>query len=147
MLRGIRAGLEAHPDTRAIYPVHPNPAVKNTAERVFAGCDAVRLCEPLSVLDFHNILARCCLVMTDSGGIQEEATALGKPTLVMRGTTERPEGITSGTLRLVGTDENAVSRALSLLLDDAEEYGKMAHSANPYGDGKACVRIADIIEK
>lgn len=147
MLCGIRSAVESHPDTRAIYPVHPNPAVRKTAEKVFAGCEAVRLCEPLSVLDFHNILARCYLVMTDSGGIQEEATALGKPTLVMRNTTERPEGITSGTLRLVGTDENAVSRALSALLDDADEYGKMAHSACPYGDGKACVRIADILEK
>ena len=147
MFRAIRRVLDEHDDVRAIYPIHRNPAVRETAAEVFGGDERIHIIEPLDVLDFHNFLARSYLVLTDSGGIQEEATALGKPTLVMRNTTERPEGITSGTLRLVGTDENAVSRALSALLDDADEYGKMAHSACPYGDGKACVRIADILEK
>lgn len=145
MLSGIREEIEAHSDVMAIYPVHPNPPVKKTAEAVFAGCDSVVLCEPLSVVDFHNILARCYLVVTDSGGIQEEATALGKPTLVMRDTTERPEGITMGTLRLVGTKKDAIRLAVKTLLDDPREYGKMARGANPYGDGKACVRIANIL--
>lgn len=147
MLSGIRRAIEEHPDVKAIYPVHPNPQVKETAKKIFAGCDRVRLTEPLSVPDFHNILARCFLAMTDSGGIQEEAPAFGKPVLVMRDTTERPEGVEAGVLRLVGTKEEDVYVSLSELLDDAAAYEKMSHRANPYGDGTACRRIADILEK
>lgn len=147
IFRAVRRVADEIPDVKVLYPVHMNPTIRALAREILGGDERIRLIPPMEVLDFHNILARSDLVMTDSGGIQEEATALGKPTLVMRNTTERPEGITSGTLRLVGTDENAVSRALSALLDDAGEYDKMAHSACPYGDGKACVRIADILEK
>lgn len=146
MLLGIRRAVEEHPDVKAIYPVHPNPQVKKTAERIFAGCDRVHLTDPLSVQDFHNILSRCFLAMTDSGGIQEEAPAFGKPVLVMRDTTERPEGLEAGVIRLVGTDAEKVFAALSDLLENEEEYAKMSHRANPYGDGTACVKIADILE-
>ena len=145
MFRAIRRVMDEHPDTKAIYPIHMNPRVREIAERFLGGDDRIHIIEPLDVLDFHNFLARCHLVLTDSGGIQEEAPSLGKPVLVMRGTTERPEGIEDGTIRLVGTEEETIYREFSRLLTDRAAYGAMAHAANPYGDGRACERIADIL--
>ena len=147
MFRAIRRVIDEHTDVKAIYPVHLNPAVREIAAEILGGDERIRIIEPLDVADFHNFLARCCLVLTDSGGIQEEATALGKPVLVMRDVTERPEGIEAGTLRLVGTDEERIRREFSLLLDDADEYRKMSRASNPYGDGLASRRIADILER
>ena len=145
MFRAIRRVMDEHPDTKAIYPIHMNPRVREIAGRFLGGDDRIHIIEPLDVLDFHNFLARCRLVLTDSGGIQEEAPSLGKPVLVMRDTTERPEGIEAGTLRLVGTEEETIYREFSRLLTDRAAYGAMAHAANPYGDGHACERIADIL--
>ena len=147
MFRAIRRVLEEHPDCRAVYPVHMNPIVRKAAEEELAGCDQIHLIDPIGVFDCHNFEARCCLCLTDSGGIQEECPAYGKPVLVMRDTTERPEGISAGTLKLVGTNEETIYRSFTELLDDPEAYAKMAHAANPYGDGHACERIADILEK
>ena len=146
MFRAIRRVMEEHPDIKAIYPIHMNPAVREKAEQELKGCDRIRIIEPLDVLDFHNFLAKSFLILTDSGGIQEEAPSLGKPVLVMRDTTERPEGIEAGTLKLVGTDEEAIYQNFSRLLSDNEEYNKMSRASNPYGDGFACERIADILE-
>ena len=146
MFRAIRRITEEFPDVKAIYPVHMNPAVRKCAAQYLGGCDRIHLIEPLDVLDFHNFLNRCYLVLTDSGGIQEEAPGLGKPVLVMRDTTERPEGIAAGTLKLTGTEEESIYSHFRLLLTDQEEYAKMAHASNPYGDGHACQRIADVLE-
>lgn len=146
MFRAIRRVMEEHSDVKAIYPIHMNPAVREKAERELAGCDRIRIIEPLDVLDFHNFLNRAYLILTDSGGIQEEAPSLGKPVLVMRNTTERPEGIAAGTLKLVGTDEGNIYKSFSQLLSDKEIYDKMAHASNPYGDGFTSKRIADILE-
>ncbi|MBQ3590613.1 MAG: UDP-N-acetylglucosamine 2-epimerase (non-hydrolyzing), partial [Clostridia bacterium] len=146
MFRAIRRVMEEHPDVKAIYPIHMNPVVREAAAAELGGCDRVRIIEPLEVLDFHNFLARSYMILTDSGGIQEEAPSLGKPVLVMRDTTERPEGIKAGTLKLVGTDEQVIYDNFTLLLDDKDAYEKMAAASNPYGDGLACVRIADILE-
>ena len=146
MFRAIRRITEEFPDVKAIYPVHLNPAVRSSAKEYLGGCERIHLIEPLDVLDFHNFLNRCYLVLTDSGGIQEEAPGLGKPVLVMRDTTERPEGIAAGTLKLTGTEEESIYRHFRLLLTDEEEYKKMAHASNPYGDGHACRRIADVLE-
>ena len=146
MFRAIRRILDEHPDVKAIYPIHMNPAVREAAHAELDGCDRIRIIEPLEVLDFHNFLARCYLILTDSGGIQEEAPSLGKPVLVMRDTTERPEGIKAGTLKLVGTDETVIYDNFKELLENAESYRKMTAASNPYGDGKACERIADILE-
>ncbi|NLD24329.1 MAG: UDP-N-acetylglucosamine 2-epimerase (non-hydrolyzing), partial [Bacteroidales bacterium] len=115
------------------------------AQEILSGCDRIRLIEPLDVLDFHNFLARSYLILTDSGGIQEEAPSLGKPVLVMRDITERPEGIAAGTLKLVGTDEKRIFDTFKLLLENEEEYKKMSQASNPYGDGFASKRIADIL--
>lgn len=142
MLRAIRRVMEEHPDTKALYPIHMNPLVREAAHTELDGFDRLRLVEPMDVLDFHNFLARCHLVLTDSGGIQEEAPGLGKPVLVMRDTTERPEGVEAGTLRLVGTDEETIYKAFTELLDDAAAYEAMSHASNPYGDGHASERIA-----
>ncbi len=147
MFRAIKRIIEEYPDTKAIYPIHMNPAVRETANEILADCDRIRIIEPLDVLDFHNFLNSSYLILTDSGGIQEEAPSLGKPVLVMRDTTERPEGIKAGTLKLVGTDEDTIYREFKLLLEDGEAYGKMSRASNPYGDGFACRRIADILEK
>ena len=147
MFRAIRRVLEEHPDCRAVYPVHMNPIVRKAAEEELAGCDQIHLIDPIGVFDCHNFEARCSLCLTDSGGIQEECPAYGKPVLVMRDTTERPEGVSAGTLKLVGTNEETIYRSFTELLDDPEAYAKMAHAANPYGDGHACERIADILEK
>ena len=152
MFRAIRQVLEEHDDVKAVYPIHLNPLVRQAAEEVFGeGSPGGRekrmhLIEPLDVLDFHNFLARACLVLTDSGGIQEEAPSLGIPVLVMRDTTERPEGITAGTLKLAGTNEETIYSSFTELLDNQTVWARMAHASNPYGDGQASVRIADIIE-
>ena len=146
MFRAIRRIIDEHPDVKAIYPIHLNPAVREAAAQELGGCDRIRMIEPLDVLDFHNFLARSYLVLTDSGGIQEEAPSLGKPVLVMRDTTERPEGIAAGTLKLVGTEEETIYASFKQLLCDRDEYARMSQASNPYGDGCACRRIADIIE-
>ena len=146
MFRAIRRVMEEHPDVKAIYPIHMNPVVRKAADEELGGCERIRIIEPLEVLDFHNFLARSYMILTDSGGIQEEAPSLGKPVLVMRDTTERPEGIAAGTLRLVGTDEQAIYDNFKRLLEDSAAYDAMSHASNPYGDGFACKRIADILE-
>lgn len=146
MFRAIRKIMDEHPDVKAIYPIHMNPAVRTIADEELGGCDRVRIIEPLDVLDFHNFLARSFMILTDSGGIQEEAPSLGKPVLVMRDTTERPEGISAGTLKLVGTDEEIIYKNFKELLENKKAYDAMAHASNPYGDGFACKRIADILE-
>ena len=145
MFRAIRRIIEEHPDVRAIYPIHMNPVVREEANAELGGCDRIRIIEPLDVLDFHNFLSRSYLILTDSGGIQEEAPALGKPVLVMRDTTERPEGIAAGTLRLVGTEEETIYKNFKELLEARAAYDKMAHAAMHYGDGFASVRIADVL--
>ena len=147
MFRAIRRCLDEHPDVKAIYPIHMNPVVRQTADEILGGEERIRIIEPLEVLDFHNFLARSFLILTDSGGIQEEAPSLGKPVLVMRDTTERPEGIAAGTLKLVGTDEEVIYKNFKRLLEDEGEYAKMSTASNPYGDGFACKRIADILER
>ncbi len=145
MFRAIRRVMEEHPDTKAIYPIHMNPQVRKAAHEELDGFDRIRIVEPLEVLDFHNFMAASYLILTDSGGIQEEAPGLGKPVLVMRDTTERPEGVAAGTLRLVGTEEDAIYREFSKLLSSESAYLAMAHASNPYGDGYSSKRIADIL--
>ncbi|MBQ2963490.1 MAG: UDP-N-acetylglucosamine 2-epimerase (non-hydrolyzing) [Clostridia bacterium] len=147
MFRAIRRTMDEYPDVKAIYPIHMNPVVRKAADEELGDCDRIHIIEPLEVLDFHNFLARSYLILTDSGGIQEEAPSLGKPVLVMRDTTERPEGIKAGTLKLVGTDETVIYNSFKELLDNKEAYDKMAQASNPYGDGFACKRIADILEE
>lgn len=150
MFRAIKRVLDEHNDVVAVYPIHMNPAVRNVADEVFGEGEnrdpRIRIIEPLDVLDFHNYMHHSYLILTDSGGIQEEAPSLGKPVLVMRDTTERPEGIKAGTLKLVGTDEETIYKEFTRLLDDENAYEKMAHAANPYGDGHASERIADVLE-
>lgn len=145
MFRAIKHVLDEHKDVKAIYPIHMNPVVRETARSVFGKDGRIRIIEPLDVLDFHNFMQHSYLILTDSGGIQEEAPSLGKPVLVMRDTTERPEGIAAGTLKLVGTDEETIYRTFTELLVNTEEYEKMAHASNPYGDGNASIRIANIL--
>lgn len=147
MFRAVRRIAEDHPDVKVIYPIHMNPVVRETAAAELSGCDRIRLIEPLDVLDFHNFMARSCLVLTDSGGIQEEAPALGKPVLVMRDTTERPEGIEAGTLKLVGTDEEIIYRECRRLLTDHAAYERMSRAVNPYGDGHASEKIVRILSQ
>lgn len=146
IFRAILRVVNENPDIKVIYPIHMNPVVRETANEILGDCDRVRIIEPLEVLDFHNFLANSYMILTDSGGIQEEAPSLGKPVLVLRDTTERPEGIKAGTLKLVGTDEETIYSEFTKLLRDESEYNKMARAANPYGDGFACKRIADILE-
>ena len=145
MFTAIRRIVDEFPDVKVIYPMHLNPVVREMARACFAGEERVHLIEPLDVLDFHNLMAHSYLILTDSGGIQEEAPSLGKPVLVMRDTTERPEGVAAGTLRLVGTREETIYESFTELLDNAAAYEKMSRTANPYGDGHACRRIADIL--
>lgn len=145
MFRAIRKVMEEHPDTKAIYPIHMNPLVRKAAHEELDGFDRLRIIDPLEVLDFHNFLAASHLVLTDSGGIQEEAPSLGKPVLVMRDTTERPEGVAAGTLKLVGTEEETIYYEFSRLLSDDVEYAAMSRASNPYGDGHASERIADVL--
>ncbi|MBR4577401.1 MAG: UDP-N-acetylglucosamine 2-epimerase (non-hydrolyzing) [Clostridia bacterium] len=146
MFRAIRRVLDEHPDCKAVYPIHLNPVVRKAAEEELAGCGRIHIIEPIEVFDCHNFEARAFLCLTDSGGIQEECPSFGVPVLVMRNTTERPEGIQAGTLRLVGTEEESIYRTFTLLLENREEYEKMSRACNPYGDGRACRRIADILE-
>ena len=146
MFRAIRRVLDEHDDVRAIYPIHMNPVVREAAEQELGGCDRIHIIEPIEVFDCHNFEARSFLCLTDSGGIQEECPSYGVPVLVMRDTTERPEGVDAGTLKLVGTDEETIYNTFKLLLENQDEYNKMAHAVNPYGDGHACERIADILE-
>ena len=147
MFRAIRRVMEEHPDTKAVYPIHMNPLVREAAHAELDGFERLRIVEPLEVLDFHNFMAAAHLILTDSGGIQEEAPGLGKPVLVMRDTTERPEGVEAGTLKLVGTDERVIYREFSRLLSDAREYARMSRASNPYGDGHASERIADVLRR
>lgn len=147
MFRAIRRVMEEYPDTKAIYPIHMNPKVRKAAHEELDGFSRLHIIDPLEVLDFHNFLAASYLILTDSGGIQEEAPSLGKPVLVMRDTTERPEGVTAGTLKLVGTEEDVIYREFSRLLSDASEYDAMSHSSNPYGDGYASKRIVDVLAR
>jgi len=147
MFRAIKRIIDEKPDVKAIYPIHMNPVVREAAQEILGNTDRIRIIEPLEVLDFHNFLARSYLILTDSGGIQEEAPSLGKPVLVMRDTTERPEGIAAGTLKLVGTKEKVIYETCMQLLDDPKEYDKMSKASNPYGDGLASKRIADILEE
>ena len=143
--KAIRRVMDEHPDVKAIYPIHMNPVVREIAQEYLGDDDRIHIIEPLDVLDFHNFLSRSYLILTDSGGIQEEAPSLGKPVLVMRDTTERPEGIAAGTLKLVGTEEETIYKEFSRLLSDKDEYEAMSKASNPYGDGHACERIADIL--
>jgi len=145
MFRAIKRMVDEHDDLKVIYPIHMNPMVRQAAAEIFGDSERFHIIEPLDVLDFHNFMARSYLILTDSGGIQEEAPSLGKPVLVMRDTTERPEGIEAGTLKLVGTDEETIYREFKRLITDQGAYDAMAHAANPYGDGRACRRIADIL--
>ncbi|MFR9211413.1 MAG: non-hydrolyzing UDP-N-acetylglucosamine 2-epimerase [Intestinibacter bartlettii] len=147
MFRAIKRIVDKYDDVKVIYPIHMNPVVRKAAKEIFNGEDRVHIIEPLDVLDFHNFLANSYLILTDSGGIQEEAPSLGKPVLVMRDTTERPEGIKAGTLKLVGTEEENIYNEFEKLLTDKNEYEKMSKASNPYGDGYACKRIADILEE
>lgn len=147
MFRAIRRVMEEHPDVKAIYPIHMNPVVRQAAAEELGDFDRIRIIDPLEVLDFHNFLARSYLILTDSGGIQEEAPSLGKPVLVMRDTTERPEGIKAGTLKLVGTSEEVIYSEFTKLLNDKNAYNAMSKASNPYGDGHACERIANILEE
>ncbi len=146
MFRAIRRVLEEHDDVKAVYPIHMNPVVREAANEEMEGCERIRMIEPIGVFDCHNFESRSYLCLTDSGGIQEECPSYGVPVLVMRDTTERPEGVDAGTLRLVGTDEEVIYRTFTELLEDKERYGKMSKAVNPYGDGHACERIADILE-
>lgn len=147
MFRSIRKVMTEHPDTKAIYPIHMNPIVRKAAHEELDGFDRLHIIEPLEVLDFHNFMSSSYLILTDSGGIQEEAPALGKPVLVMRDTTERPEGVAAGTLKLVGTDEDVIYKEFSKLLSDEKEYASMSCASNPYGDGLASSRIADVLNE
>jgi UDP-N-acetylglucosamine 2-epimerase (non-hydrolysing) len=147
MFRAIRRVMDENPDVKAIYPIHMNPVVRQIASDILGGDNRIHIIEPLDVLDFHNFLAHSYLILTDSGGIQEEAPSLGKPVLVMRDTTERPEGIAAGTLKLVGTNEETIYENFKELLENKDAYEKMSKASNPYGDGLASVRIADILEK
>lgn len=144
---GIRQVLLEHTDLRLVYPVHYNPQVRKAADEVFAGMDRVRLIDPMEVVTFHNLMERSFLILTDSGGIQEEAPALGKPVLVLRDTTERPEGVAAGTLRLAGTKKENIYKEFKLLVENHEIYDMMSRAANPYGDGTASRQIADVLER
>lgn len=145
MFRAIRRVAEEFPDVKVVYPVHLNPLVRQAAEEELGGCQSIRLIEPMEVVEFHNLLARSYLILTDSGGIQEEAPSLGKPVIVLRDTTERPEGVTAGTLKLAGTEEESIYGLVRQLLTDGAEYKRMSQAGNPYGDGQASRRIADAI--
>jgi UDP-N-acetylglucosamine 2-epimerase (non-hydrolysing) len=147
MFTAIRSIIEEYPDVKVIYPIHMNPVVREIAESVFNGIDRIHIIEPLDVIDFHNFMARSYMILTDSGGIQEEAPSLGVPVLVMRNTTERPEGVEAGILKLVGTEEKKIYLNCKLLLDNMSEYDKMHRAVNPYGDGTASQKIVDVLLK
>ncbi len=145
IFRAVKRIIEKHNDIKVIYPIHLNPKVREVANEVFDGVDRIRLIEPLEVFDFHNFINKSYIILTDSGGIQEEAPSLGKPVLVLRNTTERPEGVEAGTLKLVGTDEDTIYNETDKLLNSIEEYDKMSKASNPYGDGSASRYIVDAI--
>lgn len=147
MFRAIRRVLDEHPDVKALYPIHMNPVVRQAAQEELGGLDRIHIIDPVEVFDCHNIMAHSYLILTDSGGIQEEAPSLGKPVLVMRDTTERPEGIVAGTLKLVGTEEEVIYKNFKELLENEDAYNAMSKANNPYGDGHACERIADILSE
>lgn len=147
MFKAIRRVLDEHEDVKVIYPIHMNPQVREIANQYLSGNDRIKIIEPLDVLDFHNFLNKSYIILTDSGGIQEEAPSLGKPVLVMRDTTERPEGVEAGTLKLVGTNEETIYQEFTNLLENTEAYIAMSQASNPYGDGYASRRIADVIER
>lgn len=147
MFKAIKRVLEENADVKVIYPIHKNPVVREIANRIFGDDTRIKLIEPLEVIDFHNFLKKSYLILTDSGGIQEEAPSLGKPVLVMRDTTERSEGVAAGTLKLVGTEEETIYKEFSILLSDEQEYAKMSQASNPYGDGTASLKIVDILKK
>ena len=147
IFKAVKRIVDEFSDIKVIYPIHMNPKVREVASEVFDGCDRIRLIEPLEVFDFHNFLNKSYIILTDSGGIQEEAPSLGKPVLVLRDTTERPEGIEAGTLKLVGTDEEVIYEETKKLLTYIDEYEKMSKASNPYGDGHASERIVDAIVK
>lgn len=146
MFKAIKRIVDEHKDIKVIYPIHMNPLVRETANDILGNHERIRIIEPLEVLDFHNFLNKAHLILTDSGGIQEEAPSLGKPVLVMRDTTERPEGVAAGTLKLVGTEEEVIYENFKELLNNEVSYEKMSKASNPYGDGFASKRIADILE-
>ena len=146
MFRAIKRIVDEHKDIKVIYPIHMNPVVRSIANEILGNNERIKIIEPLDVLDFHNFLNKSYLILTDSGGIQEEAPSLGKPVLVMRDTTERPEGVKAGTLKLVGTDENVIYESFKILLTNKDEYEKMSNASNPYGDGFASKKIVDILE-
>ena len=145
IFKAIKKIVDEFSDVKVIYPIHMNPQIREIANKIFEGCNKVKLIEPLEVFDFHNFQNKSYIILTDSGGIQEEAPALGKPVLVLRETTERTEGIEAGTLKLVGTDEEKIYNETKKLLTDSKEYEKMSHASNPYGDGHASKRIVDAI--
>ena len=145
IFKSVKRIVTEFPDVKVVYPIHKNPVVREIANEIFGDCDKVKLIEPLEVFDFHNFMNKSYIILTDSGGVQEEAPALGKPVLVLRNTTERPEGIEAGTLKLVGTDEEAIYKEAKKLLTDKKESEKMSHASNPYGDGHASKRIVDAI--
>ena len=147
IFKAIKRIVDEFSDVKVIYPIHMNPKVREVANDVFKDCDRVKLIEPLEVFDFHNFQNKAYLILTDSGGIQEEAPSLGKPVLVLRDTTERPEGIEAGTLKLVGTNENIIYEETKRLLENQEEYDKMSKASNPYGDGNSSKYIVDAIIK
>lgn len=147
MFRAIRRVLNEHPDVKAIYPIHMNPQVRKAADEELGDCKQIHIIDPIGVVDCHNFEAKCYLCLTDSGGIQEECPSYGKPVLVMRDTTERPEGIEAGVLKLVGTSEERIYECFTELLDNKDEYNKMAHAVSPYGDGHACERIVKILKE
>ena len=145
IFKAIKKIVDEFSDVKVIYPIHMNPKVREVAKEIFTGCDRVKLIEPLEVFDFHNFQNKSYIILTDSGGIQEEAPSLGKPVLVLRDTTERPEGIAAGTLKLVGTDEKTIYEETKKLLNDPKAYEKMSKASNPYGDGKASERIVNAL--
>lgn len=147
MFNAIRRIINENPDLKAIYPIHMNPEVRRIANSIFGDTERIKIINPLEVIDFHNLMSKAYIILTDSGGIQEEAPSLGIPVLVMRNTTERPEGISAGTLKLVGTEEKTIYNNFKELISNKQLYAEMSTAANPYGDGTACIKIADIIEK
>jgi len=147
MFKAIKKVVDEHRDVKVVYPVHLNPKVKEVADEILGNDEKIKLIEPLEVIDFHNFINKACIILTDSGGIQEEAPSLGKPVLVLRDTTERPEGIVAGTLKLAGTEEDKIYQLTTELLDNKETYEKMSKASNPYGDGKASQRIVNQIIK
>ena len=147
MFRAIRRVMDEHADVKALYPIHMNPVVRQAAKEELGDLDRIHIIDPVEVFDCHNIMAQSYMILTDSGGIQEEAPSLGKPVLVMRDTTERPEGISAGTLKLVGTEEENIYNNFKELLENKEVYDAMAKANNPYGDGHACERIVNVLEE